>query len=245
LLVSASTGGAWNAFALNGAGVPASVAIARKETGTMLDPHTVSRPAPHGLVFLPHEPFALGADPGSGCMTLLQPSSESIAVLARCQTPHGLTHVSPACTSDGRCIVANAQHASLSIYEMPFTPGKGSNAGFRLLGTTPTVTPVTALLAHPSQPAVFTSRPQGSGSRLEIWKIDRSHLRLVSNNWISNHVVALAQNAGILWAVSQDRLIRIATGDLRARDPLEIPLPMHGAQAIVMQSIAAHSLDNV
>jgi 6-phosphogluconolactonase (cycloisomerase 2 family) len=246
LLASASTGGAWNSFALNPAGVPASVPIARKETGTMLDAHTVSLPTPHAVAFSPHEPFALGADPGSGCIALLQPSSESIAVLARCQTPHGLTHLSPAWTSDGRYIVvANAQHASLSIYEVASTPGKGSDASLRFLGTTPTATPVTALLAHPSQSAVFTSRSQGSGSRLEFWKVDRSHLRLVSDTQVSSHVVALAQSTGILWSVSQDRLIRIPIADLRTRDPFELPLPMHGAQAIVTQSIAAHSLDNV
>jgi 6-phosphogluconolactonase (cycloisomerase 2 family) len=246
LLVSASTGGAWNAFALNRAGVPASVAIARKEAGRMLDARAISLPTPHGLVFSPHEPFALGADPGSCCIALLQPSSERIAVLARCQTPHGLTPTSPAWTSDGRyIIVANAQSASLSIYEMPAVPGEGSNASFRLLGTTPTVTPVTALLAHPSQPAVFTSRSQGSGSRLEIWRVDGSHLRLVSDTWVSSLVIALAQNTANLWAVSQDRLIRIPTENLHTTHAFEVPLPMHGAQAIVTQSVAAHPLDNV
>jgi hypothetical protein len=247
LLVSASTGRAWNAFALNPAGVPASVAIARKETGTMVDSHTVSLPTPHGLAFSPHRPFALATDPGSGCMTLLQPSSESIAMLTRCQTPHGLTHLSPAWTSDGRYIVvANAHPASLSVYEVPSTPGKGSNAGFHLLSTTPMATPVTTLLAHPAEPAVFTSRPQASGSRLELWKVDGSHLRLVRDTWVPGHVVALAHHAGDLWLAAQDRLIRIPIRipieDLRSPGPFEVPLPTHGAQAIATQNIAAQNI---
>jgi hypothetical protein len=37
LLISASTGGAWNAFALGSGGLPVSAAIARKETGALTE----------------------------------------------------------------------------------------------------------------------------------------------------------------------------------------------------------------
>ena len=207
----------------------------------MFDAHTVSLPTPHGLSFSPQGPIALSTDPGTGCMTLLQPSAERIAVLARCQTPYGLTRSSPVLTSDGRYIVvANAQNSSLSIYEMPVASGEGSNAGFHLLGTTPTVTPVTTLIAHPVEPALFTSRPQGNGSRLELWKIDGSHLRLARDTWVSDHVVAMAQNAASLWVLSRGRLVRMPIGDLRSPHRFETPLPMHGAQAIVTQNMSAH-----
>jgi hypothetical protein len=241
LLVTASTGGGWNAFALNRQGVPASVAIARKETGSKFDAHAVSLPTPHGLTFSPHEPVALSTDPGSRCMTLLQPSAERIAVLARCQTSYGLTRSSPVLTSDGRyIIVANAQNPSLSIYEMPVPSGEGSDVGFRLLGTIPTVTPVTTLFAHPVEAALFTSRPRGNGSLLELWKMHHSHLQLAGDTWVAGHVVAMAQNAGSLWVVSHDRLIRMRIGDLRNPYPFETPLPTHGAQSIVTQTISAH-----
>jgi lactonase family protein with 7-bladed beta-propeller len=248
LLVSASTGGAWNAFALNSDGMPAPVAIARKETGIMLDLRAVSLPAPHGVVFSPQGPFALGTDPGTGCMTLLQPSSEAIAVLARCRTPYGLTPSSPVWTADARYIVvSNAQQSSLSIYKAPIVSGDGSDARFHLVGTSPTETPVTTLLAHPSQTAVFTSRPHESGSRLELWELHRSQLRLVSGTSISGHVVALARDASTLWAVSQDRLIRIPLqnlrADLRATNSTEVLLPIDGAQAIVTQTLPAHLAD--
>ncbi|MFL6307580.1 MAG: beta-propeller fold lactonase family protein [Candidatus Sulfotelmatobacter sp.] len=241
LLVTASTGGAWNAFTLNRDGMPTSIAIARKEIGSMFDAHTVSLPTPHGLAFSPQQPVALSTDPGTGWMTLLQPSPESIAVLARCQTPHGLTRSSPVFTSDGRYImVANAKSASLSVYEMSVMSGEGSNADFHLLGTTPTISPVTTLLAHPVEPAVFTSRPQGNGSCLELWKIHGSDLRVAADTWVAGYIVTMAQNAGSLWVLSDDRLTRIQIGDLRTPHRFEAPLATPGAQAIVVQTMSAH-----
>jgi Lactonase, 7-bladed beta-propeller len=240
LLVSSSTGGAWNSFALDRGGVPAGVAIARKETGAMLHSHTVSLPTPHGLVFSPHATFAIGTDPGSGRMTLLQPSSEQLVALARYQTPHGLTSASPVWSSDGRYLIAaDARNASLSIYEIKLVSGDGSNADIRPLGTTPTATPVTTLAAHPTCPAVFTSRRQGSGSRLELWKIDGSDLRLASDTLLSDHVVALTEHAGGLWVASHDRLIRLSVEDLGSPHAFELPLPMRGTQAIVAQNLIA------
>jgi hypothetical protein len=244
LLVSASTGGGWNAFALDRDGVPAGVAIARKETGTLLRSDVVSLPTPHGLAFSPHASFAIGTDPASGRMTLLQPSSEEIALLARCLAPYGLTRSSPAWTSDGRYVIAaNARDASLSIYEMQFVSGDGNNTGvqlpgIQLLGTTSTATPVTTLAAHPTQPAIFTSRLQNGGSRLELWKVRGSDLRLADGTWLSGHVVALAEHAGGLWAASQDRLLRIPIGNLRSANTLEVPIPMCGVQVIVAQRLA-------
>jgi hypothetical protein len=240
LLVSSFTGGAWNAFALDRGGIPAGVAIARKEIGAMLHSHTASLPTPHGLAFSPHATFAIGTDPGSGRMTLLQPSSEELVALARYQTPHGLTSASPVWTSDGKYIIAaDARNASLSIYEIKLVPGGGSNADICPLGTTPMATPVTTLAAHPTYPAVFTSRRQGSGSRLELWKIDGSDLRLASDTLLSDHVVALAEHAGGLWVASHDRLIRLSVEDLSNPHAFELPLPMRGTQAIVAQNLIA------
>jgi len=241
LLASASTGGAWNALTLNGDGMPASVAIARKETGAMLNSHTVSLPAPHGLVFSPRALFAVGTDPGSGHMTLLQPSSEAIAALARWETPYGLTPSSPAWTIDSKYVIAaTARPASLQIYEISAAFEDRSNSSVRLLGTTSTHTPVTTLLAHPREPAIFTSRPHGNGSRLELWKVNGSHLRLANETRVSGHVVGLAHRNGALWIASQDGLIRIPIDDLRSPHPVHVPLPMHGAHAIVTQNISDH-----
>ena len=246
LLIAASTGGAWNAFALDPGGVPAGVAIARKETGVTLNSHTVSLPTPHGLAFSPHAPLAIGADPGSGRMTLLQPSPERIAALARIEVSYGLTTASPGWTSDGRFIIAaDARNASLSVYEITLASGDESRAGIQLLGTTPTATPVTALAAHPTQPAVFTSRRQGSGSRLELWKLHGADLQLVSDTWVSGQVVALAEHVGDLWVASRDRLIRIPSADLRTPSPFEIPLPMRGVHAIVTQNLATRRSHSV
>jgi hypothetical protein len=97
---------------------------------------------------------------------------------------------------------------------------------------------VTTLAAHPAQPAVFTSRLQDSGSRLELWKVHGSDLRLADDTWVSGHVTALAEHAGALWAASQDRLIRIPIGNLRSANTLEVPMPMRGVHAIVTQTLA-------
>lgn len=239
LLVSASNGGAWNAFALDRSGMPASIAIARKETGTTLNAHALSLPTPHGLAFSPRGPFALGTDPGSERVTLLRPSPDGIAVLTRCQAPHGLSLAHPVWTANGRyAIVANARSASLSVYEMQGLSGE--EASIHLLGTTSTVTPVTGLLAHPVEAAIFTSRPHGSSSRLELWTMHATGLRLADDTSISGHVVALAQHANGLWVASQDRLIQIPIGDLRTPYPLEVPLPMRGVRAISVQRVAAN-----
>jgi hypothetical protein len=173
-------------------------------------------------------------------MTLLQPLSDGIAVLARCQTPHGCAASNPAWTSDGKyVIVANAQSSSLSVYEMRAVSGDGSNASVQWLSTIPTATPVTTLLAHPAEPAVFSLRPQAGGSRLELWQVHGSQLQIASDTWVSGHGAALAQHAGGLWVATQDRVTRLSIGDLRSSCPFEMTLPMPGAQAMVTQTLAA------
>jgi hypothetical protein len=102
---------------------------------------------------------------------------------------------------------------------------------------------VTTLLAHASLPAVFTYRQQASGSRLEQWKIDRSQLRVVADTWVSGHVATLAQDGASLWAVSDDRLIRIPIEDLRDPNRFEMPVPMRGTRALVTQSLPAHLIN--
>jgi Lactonase, 7-bladed beta-propeller len=239
LLVAASTGGAWNAFALSG-GLPAPIAIARKETGSILNAHTTALPTPHGLVFSPQGAFAAATDPGSGRMTLLQPLSDGIAVVARCQAPHGCATSNPMWTSDGKyVIVANAQSLSLSVYEVRAVSADGSDASIHWLNTIPTATPVTTLLAHPAEPTVFTLRPQAGGSRLELWRVHGSRLQIASDTWVSGHAAALALHAGGLWVATQDRLTRLPIGDLRSSCPFELALPMPGAQAMVTQTLAA------
>jgi 6-phosphogluconolactonase (cycloisomerase 2 family) len=244
LLVSASTGGAWNAFALDRDGIPAPVAITRKETGTIVTSRTMSLPTPHGLVFSPHGYFAVGTDPSSQRMTLLRPSSAGIAVLTRWRATCGLTPLCPVWTTDGRYIIAaNAQTASLSIYEILATLGNGSKVEVHLLGTVQTTTPVKALLVHSTEPAVFTSRPQGGGSRLELWKMRGPDLRVAGDTWVSGDVVALAQHSGDFWVACEGGLIRISMRDLQRTYLFELPL--HGTQAIITQNAIVHRFGNV
>jgi hypothetical protein len=177
-------------------------------------------------------------------MSLLRPSSAEIAVVTRWETIHSLAHLAPAWTADGRYVVAaNAQTASLSIYEVGAVPGSESKTEVRLFESIQTMTPVKALLAHASEPAIVTSRPQGGGSRLELWRMDTSNLRLARDTWISADVVALAQHSGHVWAAAEGRLTRISTRDFR--DTRTFEAPPHGTQALIVQSAMAHSLSNV
>jgi hypothetical protein len=126
---------------------------------------------------------------------------------------------------------------------MGAVPGNGGKAEIHLLGNVQTMTPIKALLAHPSELAVFTSRPQGGGSRLELWKMHSSHLRLAGDTWIRGDVVALAQRFEHLWAASEGRLIRISMRDFRDVRPFEVPL--HGIRAIITQNAITGRFANV
>jgi hypothetical protein len=237
LLVSASRGGAWNSFALNADGMPAPVAIARKETGVARNSCDVSLPAPHGLAFSPRTLLAVAADPGIDRVSFLQPSSDGIAVLARCDTPSGLAGAQPAWTADGRHIlVATARKPTLLLYRVATTELPGSQTGMDLAAVVPTATPVTALLAHPVKPAVFTSRAQGSGSILEVWEIQDNRLQLTGNMRLPEQILALAHHRNALWVASGDRLAQISIPDLR-KSSFDTPIPDGKVRAMVSQNL--------
>ena len=237
LLLSASTGRAWNAFVLGSDGIPASVAIARKETGAVLDSQMISLSAPHAVAFSPNGLHAVGTDPGSELMTLLQPSPDGIAVLSRCHLPFGIAELSPVWTYDGNhLIAANEQRQSLSLCEVrPALADRGS-LKIQVLSTLRTETTIKALLAHPTEAGVFTSRREREGSRLELWKVCADHLQLERDTWIPDNVLAFAQHAGVLWLVSEDGLIRMRYQDLHAMDAVKVAQSLQGRRAIVIQS---------
>jgi 6-phosphogluconolactonase (cycloisomerase 2 family) len=238
LLVSASTGGAWNSFTLNDDGMPASVALARKETGLAVNSRDVLLPAPYGLAFSPRTLLAVGADPGIDRLSFLQPSSAGIAVVARCDTPPGLAGTQPAWTADGRhIVVATARKPSLLLYRVAATELPGSQTGMDLAAVIPTATAVTALLAHPVKAAVFTSRTQGSTGVLEAWEIQDNHLHLTSAMLTPTRILALAHHRNAIWVASNDRLAQISMPDLR-KPSFEIRIPDGKVQAIISQNLA-------
>lgn len=240
LLVSAAKGGAWNAFSLGIDGIPVSPAIARKETGALLKSRTASLPTPHGLAFSPHTPYAIAADPGCERITLLQPSADGIAVLARCDAFLGLSHSSPAWTIDGAHIVAtNARTASLSVYAVGAMPKNQDGVGIRLVDTADPATPIEAFLAHPTQPGVLTLRTERQGSCVEFWALHDNHLRVEQDAWTPNAARSLAHHAGTLWLVSEDRVVRMRLHDLRNIESWETRRTSAGVQAIITRSGSA------
>jgi hypothetical protein len=236
LLVSASTGGAWNSFALDADGMPAPVAIARKETGIAQNSRDVLLPAPHGVTFSPCTLLAVGTDLGNHRLSLLEPSSEGIAVHDRSRAPSGLAATQPVWTPDGRYILAVAvQNPSLLLYEVKGTPGAGYKPRIQRLNVFPTATPITVLLAHPAMPIVFTSRMQGSGSLLESWEIQGDRLQHTNSMPLPGHMLALAHDGSRLWAASRDRLVRIST---QGRDAtFETRLRSDGVRAVAIQNL--------
>lgn len=240
LLVSAATGGAWNAFILGRDGLPASAAIARKETGALLE-RTTSLPTPHGLAFSPQQPYAIAADPGCERITLLQPSADGIAVLARCDAPLGLSLSSPVWTVDGgHLVAANAHAASLSVYAVRAMPKNQSGVSIHLVDTSEHATPIEALLAHPSERGILTLRTEKQGCRVEFWALRSNQLRLERDAWISHAARTLAHHAGSLWLASEDRVIRMRCPDLRNHlssiDSWETPPTSAGVQANITRS---------
>ena len=179
----------------------------------------------------------MGTDPGSELMTLLQPSPDGIAVLSRCHLQFGVPDSSPAWTCDGNNLVAaDAQRGSLSIYAV--RPALADREGLRIhvLSTTRTETSIRALLAHPTEAGVFTSRRESEGSMLEFWRVCGDQLQLERDTWIPDNVLALAQHAGVLWLVSEDRLIRMSYQDLRAISAVKVAQSLQGRRAILIQS---------
>jgi hypothetical protein len=237
LLVSASTGRAWNAFVLGSDGVPASVAIARKETGPVLDSQIILSPLPHAVAFSPSGLYAVGTDPSSRRVTLLHPSPDGIAVLSRCHAPFGLAELCPAWTRDGRYLVAaDAHSASFSLYAIRPASGDREGLDIHLRNTAQTKTPIKSLLAHATENGVVTSRGESKGSRLEFWRIRGHQLAVERDAWIPDNVLAFAHHAGSLWLVSEDRLIRMRYQDLRAMSAARVPQSLEGVRAIVTQS---------
>jgi hypothetical protein len=218
-------------------GVPASVAIARKETGTVLDSQRVSSPSPHAVAFSPNGLYAVGTDPGSDRMTLLQPSPDRIAVLSRWHAPFGVAALSPAWTRDGKYLVAADAHtASLSLYTIHSASEGRDRLDIHLLDTVHTKTPTTALLAHATEAGVFTSRPEKQGSRLESWRVRYGQLVVERDARIPDNVLSFAHHVDVLWLVSEDRLIGIGDQDLQAISTVKLAQSLQGIRGLVIQS---------
>jgi DNA-binding beta-propeller fold protein YncE len=241
LLVSASTGRAWNAFVLGSDGIPASVAIARKETGSISDSRIILSPAPHAVAFSPTGPCAVGTDPSSNRMTLLNPSPDGIAILSRRHAPFGVAELYPTWTYDGRYVVAADAHtASLSLYAIRSASGDKEALDIHLFNTAQTETPIKALLAHATEAGVFTSRGESTGSRLEFWKIRGHQLAVERDAWIPDNILAIAHHAGCLWLASENRLFRMKYQDLRAMSAVRMAESLEGVRMIVTQSYGSN-----
>ncbi|MFT4111357.1 twin-arginine translocation signal domain-containing protein [Silvibacterium sp.] len=195
LLVASSTGRAWNALALDASGVPGPVAVTRKDAGA----------APHGVLFSPREALAAGVDPERERLTLLQPASGGLNILARIDAPHGLAAMTPAWTRDGRYLIAADRNgASLSTYAVD-----ASSQCIEHLHSIAMETPVQSVLMHTAD-GVLTLRTEERGSVLELWRVTAGGLQRESSRAIPERALSMAassQEDGMLWLATEDRLL--------------------------------------
>lgn len=164
LMTSASTGRAWNMFALDEKGLPMGPAITQKQTGPSS--------APHSVVFSRRDPIAVGSDPGRSRLTLLAPGIDEIASLGHIEVFDGLAALAPVWTSDGRYIIAaEADATTLTTYEVKRSSGPHQPSSFTRRSKAVAQTPITLLAATANAGAVLTIRNEDFSSVLELWTV--------------------------------------------------------------------------
>jgi 6-phosphogluconolactonase (cycloisomerase 2 family) len=205
LIVSAYDGGIWNAFPLDGAGMPAPVPVARKELGTGSDHPAHFAAHPHSVVAIPHTRFAIVTDTGSNQLAVLAPESGKLSVLMRCRTASvgGPGHVA-LCRNGQDFCVADLLSPYLSFWRIDASGGTPALEHAAAQGLP---TRITAMVAHASAPIVLTARPAGGGSRLDTWARNRlSQSRLLP----FSSARAMVCHGGTLWAATSEGLLRIS-----------------------------------
>ncbi len=227
LLVAAATGGLWNAFQLDAAGLPSAIAVARKELGTRSgDPaHVVAHP--HSVLYIPGEHLALGSDTGSSQISILRAEQDHIAVHARYRsnTPSAPSHM--ALAADGKhLLVADADTPSLALWRLQRSSGVAS---LQHLAEHALDTPISALRAHSDAPLVYTVRPNSTGSLMQSWRLDgRTHLEphtMATLPYSSATALVSAQDA--LWAATAQGLVRLTIERNRLKEA-SLLYPLHG-----------------
>lgn len=231
LLVAASSGGLWNAFHLDVAGLPSAVAIARKEHGIGRNEASPSPARPHSIVYLPGQRLALATDIGSHQISILSAEQDHIAVHARHQTgPHcGPSNLALA-TGSQHLLVANVRTPALELWRLRH----GSSAvNLQPIAAITLNTPVTALLALPAIPVAYTVRPHAAGSVFETWCISgtsRLELQAVATlPYVS--ATALIRTQGTLWAATAQGLLSLSLEYHHLKEA-SIPYPIRGLIAL-------------
>jgi hypothetical protein len=164
-------------------------------------------------------------------MTLLRPSADGLTVLAR-RDATGLGHAAPVWTSDGRYVIAaGADRSSLSVYEV-----SDDGTDMHRVSSIRLKAPIEAMLAHPAESGVYTSRRDGAGSRVEFRVVRGGDLHIEKDAAIADRVGAMTEHAGNLWLVSDDRVICMERRDLRCVGSWSAPRPIVGAQAVITRS---------
>ena len=222
LLVAAASGGIWNVFPLDALGIPAPTPMARKELGSSAGDAGQAAAHPHSILYPANARFAIATDTGSNQISLVEPSAQNIAVHARYPASPcaGPAHAA-LCVNRG-LLVANVLAPSLSLWHIT---GGSVTPSLQHVSTTPTLTPITALLAGLSSPTAYSMRPETSGSRFDTWTLagdicpdqKRMSLREAKSSLALTRTATLAfppatalfHHTGQVWAATSEGILQL------------------------------------
>ena len=233
LLVAAFDGGAWNAFALDAEGLPATQPVAFKEAGRGLWPLEQDAAHPSALLAHSQEPLLLASDYGTDRLSLLRAGTDGFSVEHRYQLPPGSGPTHLGVKSD-LLVVSTALRPSLQTFRVQ----RGSHPDLVPLASTGVDRRQTALAVHPNADVVYTA----DAASFTAWHVEheagglhRLGVRRLHATAVS--AMALHGNSG-LWFATSEGLLRTAldpvTGGLHETSQI---VTLAGARALRVQEL--------
>jgi hypothetical protein len=233
LLVAAFDGGAWNAFALDAEGLPASYPVAFKETGRGLQSPEQDTAHPSALLGHPQQPLLLAGDYGTDRLSILRADSGGFSIVHRYDLPPGSGPAHLGAGSD--ClVVSTALRPSLRTFRVQ----GGLHPRFVPLAVAAVDRKQTGIVIHPHEEVVYTADSSG----FTAWHMEREtgHLRrLVAGKRQETAVSAMALHGdSSLWGVTSEGLLRVALDPVTGGpDGISRIVPLAGAQALRVQEL--------
>jgi hypothetical protein len=240
LFVAAASGGIWNVFPLDALGIPAPTPIARKELGSSAGDAGQAAAHPHSILHLGNARFAIATDTGSNQISLIEPSAQNIAVHARYPASPCAGPAHAALCANRSLLVANVLAPSLSLWQIT---GGSVTPSLQHVNTTPTPTPITALLAGPTSSTAYSMRPEANGSRFDTWTFtddirpDQKRMSLREAKSLLSltrtatlpfpPATALLHHTGHVWAATSEGILQLMmdTHGHMQQASLHTPLP--------------------
>lgn len=233
LLVAAFDGGAWNAFALDGEGLPAAYPVALKETGRGPRRHEQDSAHPSALLAHPQQPLLLASDYGTDRLSLLRADTDGFSVEHRYHLPPGSGPAHLGLRADW-LVVSTALRPSLRTFRVQ----GGLHPRFVPLAATRVDRKQTALAVHPNADVVYSADSAG----LTAWRIEHETgcLRKSAARGLQATAVSAMTLHGDsdLWFATPEGLFRTALDPVTGNpDETARIVPLAGARALRVQGL--------